>query len=178
MKKRNHLQWAVCIALAGAFSTSVNCATQTEWLSLCGQCLNPSVSSKSGMGTANAVVEARITRNDAVAWCSNWHPEDSNCANGQLSSDEAKKTYRATANCTAGQLNAIDGKRYALYGAWTTGVGKGRARFRDGSGAVVAQDDDSGGLAIAQQWEILCPAPSKKPVTIPAKPSPATHNAH
>jgi hypothetical protein len=166
------LRVSVVILLLGVASSAMAGAAATESLSLCGQCLNPSVSSKSGIGTANAVVEAKITRQDAVNWCSGWHPEDGNCVTGQMASDEAKKTYRATANCVGGKITAIDGKSYSLYGARPSGVGKGRARFRDAAGATVGQDEGSGGLAIAQQWEILCPA-SAKAASPP--PTAATH---
>ena len=159
-KPRKSLMTCAILLCASCFSG--NAATKTESLSLCGQCLNPSVSSKSGIGTASAAVEARITKSGAEAWCANWHPDDANCASGQMSSDEAKKTYRASANCIAGQITAIDGRKYTRDGLWTTGIGKGRARFRNARGGIVAQDDNSGGLAIAQQWELLCPA-LKKP---------------
>ncbi len=154
---RRVARFGVLTFLIVAGSAGVATPASTESLSLCGQCLNPSITSKSGMGTANAVAEARITRQDAMAWCSNWHPEDKNCANGQLASDEAKKNYRASANCTTGKITTIDGKSYTQGGVWTADAGKGRARFRDAGGAIVGQDEGSGGLAIAEQWEILCP---------------------
>jgi hypothetical protein len=147
--------------LTAVSATSAASAAALETLSLCGQCLNPSVSSKTGIGTSHAIAEARITREDAASWCSNWHPEDSNCLRGQLASDEAKKTYRAAANCSIGKITAIDGKSYTKMGNWATGVGKGRARFRDAGGNAVGQDEGSGGLAIAQQWEVLCPGNPK-----------------
>lgn len=43
----------------------------TEYLPICNlpKCLNPQVSSKSGIGTANATVEAKIALEDAAKWC-------------------------------------------------------------------------------------------------------------
>jgi len=154
---------AIPFLLAISALTTAPAAQQSEWLSLCGQCLSPSVTSKSGIGTAHAVAEAKITRKDAEAWCENWQPgaDAATCVKGQLSSDEAKKIYRASADCTQGRIAAIDGNSYTQAGVWTSDVGKGRSRWRDSGGKIVGQDDASGGLAIAQQWELLCPAAAK-----------------
>jgi hypothetical protein len=134
---------------------------ELEWLSLCGQCLNPSVTAKIGIGTANAVAEAKVTREDAARWCNNWQPAANAqaCIQEQLASETAKKTYRAAASCPAGRILSVDGKTYALAGMWTSDVGKGRSQWRDAAGNIVGQDNASGGLAISQQWEILCPGP-------------------
>jgi hypothetical protein len=161
--------------------------TSTDWLSLCGKCLSPSITSKSGLGTANAVAEGRITRRDAEEWCANWSPGTNleTCARQQLASGEAKKTYRATADCTKGRITAIDGVTYTLAGKWTSDVGKGRTKWRDPSGNIVGQDHASNGLAISQQWEVLCPATAKASTApgaaaaAPAKPrsAPAVQSA-
>jgi hypothetical protein len=56
----------------------------------------------------------------------------------------------------------VDGNRYALAGKWdNSDVGGGRTRWRDASGKLVGRDNASGGLAISQQWEVLCPGPVK-----------------
>jgi hypothetical protein len=152
--------------MLAVFATSTVAAASGEWLSLCGKCLSPSVTSKSGIGTANAVAEGRITRKDAEQWCGSWEPERSaaDCAREQLASDDAKKTYRATADCTRGRITAIDGQTYTQAGVWTEDIGKGRTRWRDAGGAIVGQDNASNGLAIAQQWEVLCPGAAKTAV--------------
>jgi hypothetical protein len=143
------------------------------WLSLCGQCLNPDIISKSGIGTSHAVAEARVTRAGAKAWCENWQPGRNveECVKEQLSSDDAKKSYRATADCNGGRIAAIDGKTYSYAGTRTNDVGKGRSKWRDAAGAIVGQDEGSGGLAIAQQWEVLCPTSltGKQPIQSPDK---------
>ncbi len=135
-------------------------AAQSEWLSLCGKCLSPSVTAKSGIGTAQARAEGRISRRDAEGWCQNWEPQTplQQCVRLQLSSEDAKRVYRASADCTAGKITPIDGQSYTLAGKWTSDVGRGRSRWRDASGRVVGQDNASNGLAISQQWELLCPA--------------------
>jgi hypothetical protein len=48
---------------------------------------------------------------------------------------------------------------------WTTDIGRGRSRWRDPTGKVVGQDNASGGLGIAQQWEVLCPRVPAQPAT-------------
>jgi len=135
-------------------------AAESEWLSLCGKCLSPSVTSKSGIGTAQARAEGRISRGDAEGWCQNWEPQTplQQCVRLQLGSEDAKRVYRASADCTAGKITPIDGGSYTLAGKWTNDVGRGRSRWRDASGRIVGQDNASNGLAISQQWELLCPA--------------------
>jgi hypothetical protein len=165
-------------ATTAALACPAAAAAEMDWLALCGKCLSPSIISKSGIGTANAVAEGRITRRDAEGWCANWSPGDplDACVRRELASADARKTYRATADCTKGRITAIDGVTYTLAGKWTNDVGKGRTKWRDPSGNVVGQDHASNGLAISQQWEVLCPvtakastAPSAAPAA-PAKP--------
>jgi len=166
------------VATASALFAAAPAAAQKDWLSLCGKCLSPSITSKSGLGTANAVAEGRITRRDAEGWCANWAPGEplETCVRRELASGEANKTYRATADCTKGRITAIDGVTYTLAGKWTSDVGKGRTRWRDPSGNIVGQDHASNGLAISQQWEVLCPVSAKAsaapspPAAAPAKP--------
>ncbi|MBL8701655.1 MAG: hypothetical protein JNK67_24960 [Alphaproteobacteria bacterium] len=146
--------------LGGAVAAA---ASSSEWLSLCSKCLSPAIFSKSGIDTANATAQARITREDAAAWCENWEPQTprQQCVRLQMSSDDAKKVHRATADCVAGRITPVDGQSYTLAGYWTSDVGRGRSRWRDARGRIVGQDNASNGLAISQQWEILCPARSR-----------------
>ena len=116
-----------------------------------------------GNGTANAVVEAKVSRKDAAMWCGSWQPEvnTEKCVRERLATNEGKDTYRATADCTKGRITAVDGNTYTFAGTWTSDVGRGRSRWRDSAGKIVGQDEASGGLAIAEQWEVLCPGPIK-----------------
>lgn len=165
MLQRN-LTTVFAVALLGSVGIwSSARASSDEWLSLCGKCLSPSVISKSGAGTAHAVAEARITRQGAAGWCSTWQPSNNPepCAREQLA-EAGNKLYRATANCLAGRLTAIDEKSYVLAGAWGPGIGEGRTRWRNPStGNIVGRDEASGGLALSQQWEVLCPARAAAP---------------
>ena len=146
---------------------------QQEWLSLCGQCLSPSVTSKSGIGTDHAVVEGRVTRRDAEMWCAAWQPSDhpEPCIREQLATEQGRQSYRATADCVHGRITALDGETYTYAGIWNADIGKGRSKWRSADGKIVGQDEASGGLAIAQQWEVLCPGPFKGSVTAAPVPS-------
>ena len=70
---------------------------------------------------------------------------------------EIGKKYRATADCTKGRITTIDGESFTLAGVWADDVGRGRTKWRDKTGQIVGQDNASNGLAISQQWEVLCP---------------------
>ncbi|HEV7732455.1 MAG TPA: hypothetical protein VGR62_09860 [Candidatus Binatia bacterium] len=151
-----------------------------EWLSLGAKGWSPTVTSKSGIGTAHATAEAKVTREELEGWCANWTPDDKGCVARELANPDTKKTYRASADCTRGTITPVDGSSYTLDGVWDgSDIGEGRTRWRDAAGQVVGRDNASGGLAISQQWEVLCPGPLKvtaKPgrtTPAPAKPAPA-----
>jgi hypothetical protein len=156
------LAWAPLALLLGGAGGAAPSLTEQEPLALCGQCLNPVVQRKSGIGTSEAFAEAKVTRAAAQAWCQNWQPQAnlSACVQEQLAS-EAQKTYRASANCQAGTITAADGSPYRLAGVWSSDVERGRTKWRDAQGNVVGPDEASGGLSIAQQWELLCPTGSR-----------------
>ncbi len=152
--------WAWAAAVVVALGWGAPAAAQPYgWLSLCGKCLSPSITRTSGLGTAKAVAEGKITRKDVEGWCGSWEPQDvPGCVRRELQSADLAKTYRATADCKVGRITAIDGETYTLAGTWADDVGKGRSKWRNAAGSVVGQDNASNGLAISQQWEVLCPA--------------------
>ncbi|SPP63244.1 hypothetical protein [Nitrospira lenta] len=157
-------------------------SAEAEYLPICNlpKCLNPQVTTKSGIGTANATAEARISPDDAAKWCAAYKPRDKYCAKEQVQSGWIgfRPLYRASADCLAGRLNGIDGGNYSYVGVWGDGPGKGRPRFRakgdakdlqwEGSGATVDHTGTflswGGGSAnLATQWDVLCagaPAPA------------------
>ncbi len=134
------------------------------WLALCGKCLSPTVVSSSGLGTAHAEAVARITREGATGWCGDWQPDQvARCVQEALASDDAHTTYRATADCPHGRITAVDGVTYSLAGVWSSGIGKGRTKWRDPSGKVLGVEEPGSGLGIAEQWEVLCPRAPAQP---------------
>lgn len=152
---------SLALAAAAAFVGSTGAAS-ADWLSLGSKHWAPTVTSKSGIGTANAAAEAKVTREEIGGWCANWSPGDADCAKREWASAEAQKTYRATADCTRGRINAVDGNTYTLAGTWdNSDIGGGRSKWRDASGRIVGRDNAGGGLDISQQWELLCPGPIK-----------------
>lgn len=174
----------VVAATSASLSLPAAAAQQREWLSLGSKHWAPTVFSKTGAGTSNAVAEARVTRAEIEGWCANWTPGDRDCVRSQLATPEAKKTWRATADCTKGRITPVDGNTYTLAGRWdNSDIGGGRTRWRDASGRIVGRDNASGGLGISQQWEVLCPETTAAPratgplnpgVQGPAKSAPAS----
>lgn len=155
-----------------------------EYLPICNlpKCLNPQVTAKSGIGTANATAEAKVSPDDAAKWCATYKPRDKYCPKEQVQSGWIgfRPLYRASADCTAGRMTAIDGSTYTYVGLWEDGPGKGLPRFRvkgdakdlkwEGSGADVDHTGTflgwgGGSSNLAAQWEVLCagaPAPAVK----------------
>jgi len=134
-------------------------AQQDEWIPLCSKCLTPSISSKSGIGTAHAVAEGKVTFKDAQQWCASWEPDNQGCPNEQLDSEKGA-VYRISANCPAGRLTSFDGAVYThTREVWdASDIGQGLPKFRDAKGKIVGRDNASNGLGLAAQWDVLCPA--------------------
>lgn len=154
------------LLLRGLLAVVLLCAgpgVAADWLSLCSKCVNPTIFSLTGADTANALAQARITKAEIEGWCANWAPDDKTCAQRGLKEHDLKTVYRAGANCVAGRITAVDGKTYQLAGVWdNSDIGGGRSRWRDAQGKIVGRDNASGGLGIAQQWEVLCPSAGKR----------------
>jgi hypothetical protein len=181
------LAW-LCAAVVATAVVSIAYAAQTagsEYMPICNlpKCLNPQVTSKSGIGTTAATVEAKIAPDDATKWCATYKPRDKYCPKEQVQSGWVgfRSLYRATADCVAGRMTGIDGNTYAYAGIWEDGPGKGRARFATSNPRVIAQKWDEPGVTVdgsgtitgwgsgspnlAAQWEVLCagaPAPAVK----------------
>ena len=131
---------------------------QGDWISLCSKCLSPSVSSKSGIGTTNAVAQGKVSLKDAEMWCGSWEPDNKACPKEQLANEKGQ-TYKISANCPAGKLTSADGAIYTYtHEMWdASDIGAGRPKFRGADGKVVGRDNASGGLDLAANWEVLCP---------------------
>ena len=131
---------------------------QGEWISLCSKCLSPSVSSKSGAGTTNAVAQGKVTLKDAQMWCGSWEPDNKACPKEQLASEKGA-VYKISANCPAGTFTSHDGTAYThTKEIWdASDIGQGRPKFRGVDGKIVGRDNASGGLDLAANWELMCP---------------------
>lgn len=159
------------------------------------QCLNPRVTTKAGIGTANATAEAKIHPDDAAKWCAANKPKDKLCVQEQVRSGWVgfRGLYRANADCTAGRMTAIDGNTYTYIGVWEEGPGKGRPKFTttnrqfphtkwDETGVTLHPSGSitgwgGGSPNLAAQWEVLCagaPAPAVKTAQPPAQTPPST----
>lgn len=147
---------AVALLCTGTVATG-------EWLALCSKCASPTIFSLTGTDTANALAQARMTREEIEGWCANWQPGDTACVKQALLDHDLKKIYRASADCKAGRITPVDGNSYQLAGVWDNrDVGAGRSKWRDTQGRIVGRDNASGGLGISQQWEVLCPQAGKQ----------------
>jgi hypothetical protein len=142
---------------------------EPEFLSMCGRCASPTVVAKGGIGTARATAEARMTKDDVTGPDGLCGVTDNACVQ-----NEVAKVYRASADCTAGRITTIQEQTYTLAGLWDANdIGGGRTKWRDAKNVIVGRDNASNGLAISQQWEVLCPAPVSQAVLARAAAAPA-----
>src|SRR5262249_28999228 len=120
--------------------------------------------SKSGVGSAQASATAKVTSDSIKQLCADQaglgNPAQAKSATdacAQQWKGELGKTYTVKADCTVGRLEPLDGKTAVPDGARDNSeVGGGRTRWK-GPDGVVGRDGASGGLALSQQWEVLCP---------------------
>jgi hypothetical protein len=150
----------LAVALAGAALVSgvARAASSAEWLSSTDG-PSPAVTSKSGTGTAQATATAKVTSESIQTFCANQAAQGGNTAQACAKQEQSElgKTYSIQADCTVGRLKALDQNTYVLDGLWdNSDVGAGRTRWQ-GPNGVVGRDSASGGLALSQQWEVLCP---------------------
>ena len=158
-----------------------------QFLPVCllSRCLNPRIVSTSGVGTASAVAQAKVTREDANAWCAQFNSGNKSCVEDQLAqggtAGGAKfraNDFKATANCATGKLNAVDGRSYMYVGTWPGGgPGAGQPKFAgsmgEPGGRVFEQQggpqvangsttifqvalEPNAGESLAIQWQALC----------------------
>jgi hypothetical protein len=166
---------AVSVALLAVLMSAP--LAHAEWLARGSKAWAPTVFSKRGIGTEHAVAEARATREEIQGWCENWSPGDADCVRREMASEDARRVFRATADCKRGRITTIYGETYTLAGRWDhSDIGGGRTRWRDAAGRIVGRDNASGGLGIAQQWEVLCPEKAAAPAT-PRTPAPGARPA-
>ena len=155
---------AAALVLLASVATPARAASGAEWLaSTDGP--NPTVIAKSGVGTAQATAKAKVTSDALQTFCAD-QAGQGDPAQARSAIDacvkqqkgELGKTYTVGADCTVGRLAALDGKSYVLDGLWdNSDIGSGRTRWKGPDGNVVGRDNASGGLALSQQWEVLCP---------------------
>jgi hypothetical protein len=166
---------------------------QAQIMPVCEKCLNPRVTTKTGIGTANAVVEAKVTPEDAAVWCAANRPRDKYCVQEEVKNggDGGRTSYRGSANCTTGEMRSINGADLLYAGVWPDGPGKGRPMMKDGGGNIRrwldivsgygkarTEWDDYGGYSLTGQFEVLCPGVAPQiskaaPAPAAAKPAPA-----
>jgi len=158
-----------------------------QFLPVCllARCLNPRIQSTTGVGTANAMAQAKVTQEDATAWCAQFNAGNKSCVEDQLAqggtAGGAKfraNDFKAAANCTTGKLTAVDGRSYTYVGTWPAGgPGAGRPKFVGSTGEVggrlfeqqggpqVANGatsifqlalEPNAGESLAIQWQVLC----------------------
>jgi hypothetical protein len=133
---------------------------------------SPTITSLKGVGTTNAVAEARMTQQTLKEFCSANAQQYASAA--QCAGQFGNKTYRATADCTAGRITTTAELSYTLDGVWPKeSDGGGATRWKDDSGSVVQPDLVNNGLYVSQQWSKLCPGPVTPALIARAKGGPA-----
>jgi hypothetical protein len=80
------------VGVAMLIARGSDAVAESDWLSLGNKQWAPTITSKSGIGTAHAVAEAHVTRKEIEGWCANWSPDDKGCVARELASDAAKQT--------------------------------------------------------------------------------------
>jgi hypothetical protein len=152
---------AIRILAVTLFALFCSAQQQGDWISLCSKCLSPSVTSKSGVGTTNAIASGRVTLKDAQMWCGSWEPDNKRCPSEQLAGEKGQ-VYKISANCPAGRLTTTDGTVYSRSNErWdASDIGAGQPKFRGTDGKIVGRDNASGGLDLAANWELLCGKPA------------------
>jgi hypothetical protein len=137
---------------------------------------SPAITSLKDAGTAHALAEARMTQQTLKEFCSANAQQYASTA--QCVGQFANKTYRATADCTAGRITTTAELTYTLDGLWPKDSdGSGATRWKDDSGSVVQPDLVNNGLYISQQWAKLCPGPVTPALIARAKGAPAATQA-
>ena len=136
---------------------------------------SPVITTIKGVGSANAVAEARMNATvlgDHCAAHATVYPSRAACLK-MMQKEFGSKVFRATADCTTGRISTTSGLAYTLDGVWDkTDIGGGRTRWRDADGNVVGRDLINNGLHISQQWETLCPGPVTASLIARAKAQP------
>ncbi|HEY1906117.1 MAG TPA: hypothetical protein VGG91_08750, partial [Myxococcaceae bacterium] len=141
---------AALLLASGLLGGSGLAASSPEWLSATDG-PSPLVTSKSGMGTAQATATGKVTSDSIKELCSDQaglgDPAQAKKATDACAKQwkgELGKTYTVKADCTVGRLAPLDGKSYVLDGIWdNTDIGGGRTRWR-GPDGVVGRDNASG----------------------------------
>src|SRR5262249_40417951 len=120
----------------GLLAGSALAAGTPEWLSSTDG-PSPVVTSKSGVGSAQATATAKVTSDSIKELCADQAGLGDPAQAKKATDDCAKqwkgelgKTYTVKADCSVGRLNPLDGKSYVLDGLWdNTDVGGGRTRW-------------------------------------------------
>lgn len=139
--------------------------SKAEWLPLCGKCLTPTIFFKSGIGTAHAVAQARVTYKDARGHCEQWSmastPDCDKDARETLQ-EENGKIYTASADCVHGKITLATGDSLTYDGLWPSGYLKGKTRWRFVSsgyenGQFANENGPVNGFMVDATSKILCP---------------------
>lgn len=163
-----NLRLVAAASLGLLFTVSSALAEEETWIALGQREPAAAIISRTGEGTENAVVEGRVTPEEAKQHCENFSFDTSDeaikeCAEGIL--QEYDKTYRVTANCVAGKLTTVFGDEVTYAGE--------QKRLRDGQsphvslwktadGTVLPAGPGDSGLLAAQNWSAVC-GPNFKP---------------
>lgn len=159
------------------FAPVTSPAAERSWLSLGARTPGATITHSSGLGTAQARAVGRVSRDGARENCGAYslgNTDLPSCTEDWLR--QFPNDVHASADCQAGVLRPTSGGSYRYAGEQTTdeAMGPYRSKWRGGDGQVVGLDDASGGLALSQQWAMLCGTGARpgKPAAWASSPTP------
>lgn len=159
MRKRD-LLLAIGVAVLGVFGIPAAQAGETLWYgSRVG--MEVAVISKSGIGTAKAIIKIRMTKEKAAEHCTEYAGDSSaGCVKRLLKEDGARLKPTVNGNCTTGAFTDMYGYRYVFKGRNKNRKGEFAPEYIivDRKTGQVLDDSMVSGYAVALGvFEALCP---------------------
>ncbi|WP_273728886.1 hypothetical protein [Brucella gallinifaecis] len=114
------------------------------------------IETENGIGTSEANVVAKITKQSIDDWCDNWKPGDQSCSSDMAS--EVGTTFKATANCEIGTMTDTSGQKLKYAGRNAGEDFHNFYQFKNiETGNKIGFSNADGGQSLMAEWMFLCP---------------------